>query len=112
MRTLTSARLILGRWFRYLPKLVQGLSSLPLFPLVIYRSPGGHFAYVDHALISCNASIADLQAENVIVLDTSAILFGEQGPVWDRYQLNCLHINGAGYEALNHELTSALQRLT
>jgi hypothetical protein len=66
---------------------------------------------VDKAVQECNASILNLQTERVIVLDTSAVVGDGNGRVLKTYQQNFLHLNPAGYAALNQELSRALQVL-
>ena len=68
-------------------------------------------ADVDKAVQECNASILNLQTERVIVLDTSAVVGDGNGRVLKTYQQNFLHLNPAGYAALNQELSRALQVL-
>jgi len=66
---------------------------------------------VDQAIDSCNTSIEALSSNRVMVFDTSAIVSGRNGRVQPKYQRDFLHLNGAGYQALNRELTSALNAL-
>jgi len=63
---------------------------------------------VDRALQECNRSVLNLMRKNVIVLDSSAALSDASGRVLQRYQKDFLHLNPAGYEVLNHELTKVL----
>jgi lysophospholipase L1-like esterase len=66
---------------------------------------------VDQAVDSCNTSIETLSSNRVIVFDTSAIVSGGNGSVQPKYQRDFLHLNRAGYQALNRELSSALNAL-
>lgn len=63
---------------------------------------------VDEAVESCNTSIKTLSSDRVKVFDASAIVTGRNGRVRPEYQRNFLHLNRAGYQALNRELASAL----
>jgi lysophospholipase L1-like esterase len=63
---------------------------------------------VDQAVESCNTSIKTMASDRVKVFDASAIVTGRNGRVRPEYQRNFLHLNRAGYQALNRELASAL----
>lgn len=70
------------------------------------RDPGD----IASAINTVNGSLSDLAGEGVIVFDTSAVLAGEDGRVLDGLAADFLHLNPAGYAALNIELTKLLQR--
>ncbi|MGD1702151.1 hypothetical protein [Dapis sp. BLCC M229] len=58
-----------------------------------------------------NDFIYSLEKENAIIFDTTEILANGQGKVRREYRINLLHINKAGYEALNEKLTPLLKEL-
>lgn len=64
---------------------------------------------VNQAIGEINSFIFSLEGENVIVLDTYPILAsGENGVIQDGYAKDFLHVNAAGYKALNNGLTEVL----
>ena len=63
---------------------------------------------VVEASADVNAYIRDLGEDDVIVFDTVPILASASGQVHEEYQIDLLHINQAGYEALNQELVRIL----
>ena len=63
------------------------------------------------AIEEVNEFIASLAGERVIILNTAAILAGEEGLVKPEYRHDFLHINEAGYAALNEKLKLVLQEL-
>jgi lysophospholipase L1-like esterase len=63
----------------------------------------------DQAIIDVNAYIASLQSQQVLVLDTAAVLADEHGAMRAEYQRDFLHLNAAGYAALNRELERILK---
>lgn len=63
---------------------------------------------VDRAILEVNSYIYSLQAPNVIILDSYALL-AENGK--NKYQRDTLHTNAKGYAVLNHELAKMLQIL-
>ncbi|WP_287526503.1 GDSL-type esterase/lipase family protein [Okeania sp. SIO2C2] len=58
-----------------------------------------------------NDFIYSLENEDVIIFDTKAILANEQGKVREEYSRDFLHLNRAGYKALNDKLMPILQEL-
>jgi lysophospholipase L1-like esterase len=60
------------------------------------------------AIAEVNDYLRGLSAENVLVLDTVPILADENGTIKDSYAFDFLHINAAGYAALNQALTALL----
>lgn len=58
-----------------------------------------------------NRYIYSLAGEGVIVLDTVPILANEEGKVQEAYRYDLLHLNEAGYAALNVELARVLADL-
>ena len=66
---------------------------------------------VGKSIEEVNQFINSLQAEDVIVLDTGKILADESGLVRDEYQWDLLHLNEAGYRALNQELAKILEKV-
>jgi lysophospholipase L1-like esterase len=66
---------------------------------------------VRSAIAEVNASIESLQGPEVIVLDTTAVLADAQGQLREDYSRDFLHLNEAGYAALNQMLASAIRRV-
>ena len=66
---------------------------------------------VSEAIKTVNASIVSLEGEDVLILDSAAILADEQGRLRDEYSVDLLHLNPAGYEVLNGELVRMLTTL-
>jgi len=64
---------------------------------------------VAEAIEEVNHFIFSLQAQDVIVLDTAKALVDEEGLVRDEYSWDLLHLNEAGYQVLNEELTDILE---
>jgi len=91
----------------------QGTSVIltTVFPLgrpPFDRQGSGVVEGVTTAVDEVNAYLSSLAGEKVIVLDTSSILAGDNGQVQPEYSDDYLHINEAGYEALNQELSRIL----
>lgn len=63
------------------------------------------------AVIEVNALINSLSSETVIIFDTYTILADEQGEMAEKFRFDELHLNSAGYEALNTELVELLNSL-
>jgi lysophospholipase L1-like esterase len=64
---------------------------------------------IERAVAEVNRQLAALAAEGIIVFDTSPVLVGDDGRVQPRYAEDELHLNAAGYEALNAALLPLLQ---
>jgi lysophospholipase L1-like esterase len=60
------------------------------------------------AVEDVNSFINTLVGEGVIIFDTTPILAGEDGLVEEAYRFDFLHLNSAGYDALNEELAKIL----
>ncbi|NET43949.1 MAG: hypothetical protein F6K15_19595 [Okeania sp. SIO2B3] len=58
-----------------------------------------------------NDFIYSLEKKDVIIFDTKEILANEQGKVREEYSRDFLHLNRAGYKALNEKLIPILKRL-
>jgi len=58
-----------------------------------------------------NDFIYSLENEDVIIFDTGDILVNQQGKVREEYSRDFLHLNRAGYKALNEKLMPILQGL-
>lgn len=63
---------------------------------------------VARAIIEVNDSLATLADERIFVLDAASILADQTGFVRREYQVDLLHINRAGYDALNERLIELL----
>jgi lysophospholipase L1-like esterase len=63
------------------------------------------------AIAKVNERLRGLAADGVIVFDTVPVLAGEDGRVLPRYARDELHLNEAGYEALNDALLPMLQEV-
>ncbi|MGB3514236.1 MAG: GDSL-type esterase/lipase family protein [Microcoleaceae cyanobacterium] len=66
---------------------------------------------VELAIKKVNDFIYSLENKDVIIFDTKAILVNEQGKVREEYSRDFLHLNRAGYKALNEKLMPILQGL-
>ncbi len=58
-----------------------------------------------------NDFIYSLENEDVIIFDTADILVNQEGKVREEYSRDFLHLNRAGYKALNEKLMPILKRL-
>jgi lysophospholipase L1-like esterase len=67
---------------------------------------------VAQAVSDVNTYIRSLQAQDVIVLDAYSILSNESGMMRDEYAQDMLHLNAAGYAALNEHLMPILSDKT
>lgn len=63
------------------------------------------------AIKEVNDFISSLENKDVIIFDTTEILANEQGKVREEYSRDFLHLNRAGYKALNEKLIPILQGL-
>lgn len=63
------------------------------------------------AVDEVNDFIYSLAKENVLIFDTSKILAAENGRVYKTYSRDRLHLNQAGYQALNQKLIKILVQL-
>jgi lysophospholipase L1-like esterase len=66
---------------------------------------------IGEAVQQVNAYIATLADQQVVVLDSSAILADRQGILLPQYRVDELHLNQQGYQALNQELVPLLKKL-
>lgn len=66
---------------------------------------------VYEAIDRVNAFILNYQAEGVLVFDAAGILSNPEGNVKSGYARDLLHVNDAGYSALNTELLKLLESL-
>lgn len=66
---------------------------------------------VDEAIDVINAFILNYKAGNVIIFDTAGILSNAEGDTKSEYVYDLLHLNSAGYDALNSELIKILESL-
>jgi lysophospholipase L1-like esterase len=58
-----------------------------------------------------NSFLRSLSSDNVVILDSHALLCGDDNLIRSEYSTDTLHINAAGYDAANHELTRILKRV-
>jgi lysophospholipase L1-like esterase len=63
------------------------------------------------AVDEVNGYIRSLEGEDVIILDAFAVVADERGVAQSEYSSDLLHLNAAGYEALNKELVGMLAAL-
>ena len=63
------------------------------------------------AIKEVNDFIYSLENEDVIIFDTVDILVNKEGKVREEYSRDFLHLNRAGYKALNEKLMPILQEL-
>ncbi len=66
---------------------------------------------VDDAIGEVNNFIRNYQPDNVIIFDAAVILSNEDGYTRSEYVYDLLHLNRAGYDALNIDLTKILDGL-
>ena len=66
---------------------------------------------IKEALDEVNSHIRNLVHDDVILFDAAGVLSNTNGQMRREYSLDELHLNYAGYEALNFELTKILKRL-
>lgn len=67
-------------------------------------------AEVGLAIDEVNAFIHSLKGENILIFDAFSLLMGEGGRIRPEYSRDLLHLNTTGYERLNSELVSILER--
>lgn len=65
-------------------------------------------AQIQAAIERVNQAIRDMAAPDVVIFDSAAILADESGFVAEQYRADILHINAAGYRALNEALGNLL----
>ncbi len=85
-----------------------------IFPLAEVPFDKKHFGSPDiviTAIKEVNDFIYSLENEDVIIFDTGDILVNQQGKVREEYSKDFLHLNRAGYKALNEKLMPILQEL-
>lgn len=63
------------------------------------------------AIDKVNSFINSLEGDQVIVFDSFSILVDENGRLADEYRLDELHVNPAGYEALNRDFVELVKSL-
>jgi lysophospholipase L1-like esterase len=63
------------------------------------------------AIEEVNRFIRAQAAEDVLILDTFALLVNEQGRLRDEYRVDELHLNSAGYEVLNTALVALMAEI-
>ncbi|MGD1805736.1 SGNH/GDSL hydrolase family protein [Dapis sp. BLCC M126] len=63
------------------------------------------------AIKEVNDFIYSLENEDLIIFDTTDILVNQQGKVREEYSRDFLHLNRAGYKALNDKLMPILKKL-
>jgi lysophospholipase L1-like esterase len=66
---------------------------------------------VGKSIEEVNEYIHSLEGDGVIIFDTGQVLAGQNGLVRDEYSWDFLHLNEVGYDALNEELVSILEKL-
>jgi lysophospholipase L1-like esterase len=79
--------------------------EIPFFRRLVWTNE------IQKALDKVNSYIRNLAHDDVIILDSAGILSNTNGQMRKEYSLDELHLNEAGYEALNLELTKILKRL-
>jgi len=86
------------------------LSIFPVGPTPWYRWPFVSRLLVDD-VAEVNRFLATLVTKHVELLDTSTLLQDESGYLRDEYRRDFLHVNEAGYSALDAQLHRALLRV-
>ncbi len=103
-----------------LERIVQELQQLPAQVILVTVFPLGELDPVERLMgwqsvqadiTTLNAALQPLAGGNLHLLDSAAVLAGPDGYVLPEYSLDALHINSAGYAALNQALTRMLQEL-
>lgn len=59
-----------------------------------------------------NDSLRRMTGEQVVILDTYAVLVGDHGLMRPEYAADTLHLNAEGYAALNRELSKVLEKIS
>ena len=83
----------------------------PVGDLPVTRKPFGRLFRSDEvaaAIADVNQALLTCASDRVRILDAHAILADTRGKVQPRYQIDWLHINQAGYAALNQALQAML----
>lgn len=65
---------------------------------------------VAEAIDEVNAFLYTLEADDVIIFETAPVLAGADGQVKNEYSFDLLHLNPAGYQALNEKLLDVLRQ--
>ena len=73
-----------------------------------YRQNGVWSGDVAAAVAAINEYMKTLKSEDVIIYDTAALLADQYGQVKAAYRFDFLHLNEAGYVALNEGLEELL----
>lgn len=92
---------------RQLPAQIILVTIFPLGSLDPWQRLSG-WQHVQEDILEVNASLERLCGDGVTMLDASAALAGANGYVQTRYSLDALHLNDAGYAALNEALVKIL----
>ena len=83
----------------------------PVGTIPIYRRPFWN-TKVQAAVSELNDHIRAQKRDGVVVFDTAPILTDEHGVTRGEFSLDFLHLNDAGYAALNAKLSPLLADLT
>ncbi len=81
------------------------LGELPLERRLVWSSD------VASAIDDVNEFIVSLKSDRVSIFDSAKVLTGHEGRIDPRFSEDFLHLNAAGYEALNRELLPVLVAL-
>ena len=76
----------------------------------LLRKWNGQGDALQRLIKEANAELALLAGDGVVLLESEAVLVGEDGRVKPEYQLDELHINERGYEMLNVGLVKLLEK--
>src|SRR5580692_10806652 len=68
-------------------------------------------ADVADAVREVNAFLVGLAGDHVVLFDANRVLDDDHGAIQARYQLDYLHLTGAGYDALNRALVPLIRTL-
>jgi hypothetical protein len=66
---------------------------------------------IEAAIVDVNSFIRSLTMEKVVIFDAAALLSDANGKMKFEYSADELHLNQAGYETLNRELTLLLKAI-
>lgn len=108
-QALTNLQQIVAELRRASPQVIL-VTVFPLGRLDAWQRLSG-WEQVQDDILNVNAILESLSGDGVVILDASAVLAGADGYIQAQYSLDALHLNEAGYAALNQELKQILAEL-
>jgi lysophospholipase L1-like esterase len=64
---------------------------------------------IDTAVTEINAELRNIHSDDVMILDAATLLADTEGRLRPGYATDLLHLNGAGYDALNEALVAQIE---